>query len=1208
MNKTFIPYLCGGTFFRLLRNAEKPTMSRRERTKGKSDVIHDKDVLMALLQFAHPSVEEGAGNSFKTYTSHFKNCAGNIGKELEFKDEVIKESFKRRMTEKYPELRKEAAEFCCKYIDTEKYEHLAKQIIELIRDDESISGDISFQIDGTGKKVQKSDLSEVIDIDLPDFLLSVWFFVVMEHNDNYNGRATIEKWDSGNKDETFSIEGNSIQHPIKVWCIRDGSAENSKEEITILDNREGIAELKPNVISEKDGKSVPGLFVLNEIVLETYKKRMDSPIIITYQRISAKMEHILSAVCSDVTTECVLENKEATLVDFIQQEIIKERQAIFLLGNGGIGKTTALVQSAVRICKTGKAVYLFQLGGKNDSQIKDEIISRVVRSVESGEEQKYVLFIDSPCNNSDVLKALLNEVQYNENVQVVISEKLNRFDLIMEDVIPELYFSTAEIILPVLNNHNLKISKFDGNRILKFKISPEWKRQIVLNMFRSIQDVDISKIELILKIEYKMSIVEAYLRTCIQYNKLVDEGNTIATACKVKLDWDEWDTLVDQFASQLEVYEAKQLPSLFSIVAALDIFKVNARISLLARKMGMARTRLDCILRSMLSSGSSEPVIYENECNDPYVKLKHDVVSELYFTVKERNPQLVLEEIISVFDEETIIDFEKKVFKRKYIQNGYMVPFEINTKKLYNIFREQSIYYNILIAAHRSYSLDIAGIWMQETSDKQAVTDQWENLLADYLSRPETPAIKRKVLACCRDDCVRRALPFPKTLLEQEERYENTLQAAINKHDVVAITKAWAKELLRIYQTDQDKKRLIYEWRKIIFDYLVYGFDMPDEFMLILDYENYQVIDAAYFNIRIYVKRNKLNGDRYYKLGIALYKTIANRQREDIQSRMHLAYCHAQCNELTLAEEVYLDLIKIQAGFHQYAALGSLCARRLKEEWKLLRDNIPEQKRLEETCETCFRRAIEDAESDKDKGGCYAALGWFLFRTKAQFEESYRTFHKSLEYYDQPSTHSQLGMLCSFFNYNNTRFSIEEATDHFEKAIRLSTTDGLKLLRCYMPYANMRYCLGEYDKAVSLYFKAAKLGEERADEMLARIEHERNELNTLKKRPLQSIKTLREAYELTNGDKSVFKDKEKRRDIFTLLLNYVSNSEKSVDDIELAVLITHNLSRSKYRIERDLVEHRIFQQVELLAIEYDIDRELAEQNYRAQCFFIAKNR
>lgn len=767
-------------------------------------------------------------------------------------------------------------------------------------------------------------------------------------------------------------------------------------------------------------------------------------------------------------------------------------------------------------------------------------------------------------------------------------------------------FSTAQIILPMLDDGNYRISKFDGNRILKIKISPEWKRQIVLNMFGSIQGIDFPKIESIVKVENKMSIVEAYLLTCIQYNKLVDEGNTIGTH-KMELDWDEWDALVKHFAPQFAPREARHLPSLFSIVAALDIFKVKTRISLLAGKMGMEKTRLDSILCAMLSSGSGEPVIYENGCNSPYVRLKHDVVSELYFKVGNRSPQFVLEEVIDVLDEETIIDFEKQVFKRKNMQNGYKRPFQIDTKKLYEIFRKRTTYYETLVAAHRSYSFDIAGIWMLGTQNKQAVTEQWEKLLVDYLSRPEEPKIKRKVLACCRDDCERRALPLPQTLLEQEERFENPLLVAVDKHDSQAIAKAWAKELLSIYQTNQNKKWLIAEWRKIIFDYLIHGFDMPDEFMEVLDYVDYQMIDAAYFNIRIYVKRNKLNGDRYHKLGIALYKAIADRKHDDVQSRMHLAYCYEQSNELAQAEAVYEELARMQPGFQQYCALGNLYAQRLKDEWELLRDDIQEQERLEGACETYFRYAIEKAESNKDKGNSYGAFGWFLFRTKSQFEESYGAFQKALEYYDQASTHSELGMLCCSFNKRNTRFSIVEAVEHFEKAIHLLPAGSLGRLSCYMPYANMWYCIGEYDKAVSLYLKAGGLGEEKADEMLARIRREREALNMMRERPPRLIVTMRDAYELTHDDTSVFEDEGKRKDIFTLLLRFVSNNEKTLDDVRIAVFITLNLSKSKYRAERDLIKHRIIQQVELLAIEYDINRNLAEQNFRAQSFFVAQS-
>lgn len=89
------------------------------------------------------------------------------------------------------------------------------------------------------------------------------------------------------------------------------------------------------------------------------------------------MKHILHAVCSGAAIECRLKNNELTLAACIQKEIDSGRQAVLLLGNGGMGKTTTLVQTAMRICNSGKAVYLFQLGRDNDEQIIDEILHRI---------------------------------------------------------------------------------------------------------------------------------------------------------------------------------------------------------------------------------------------------------------------------------------------------------------------------------------------------------------------------------------------------------------------------------------------------------------------------------------------------------------------------------------------------------------------------------------------------------------------------------------------------------------------------------------------------------------------------------------------------------------------------------------------------------------------------------------------------------------
>ena len=94
MTKNDVPHPCGGTFFTQLLLSQKPTVSQRQRTQGKTDVFHNEDVLFALLQIVQPDSIKPTGNSFETYTTNFKKCDGSIGEDLKFNNENVISSFK----------------------------------------------------------------------------------------------------------------------------------------------------------------------------------------------------------------------------------------------------------------------------------------------------------------------------------------------------------------------------------------------------------------------------------------------------------------------------------------------------------------------------------------------------------------------------------------------------------------------------------------------------------------------------------------------------------------------------------------------------------------------------------------------------------------------------------------------------------------------------------------------------------------------------------------------------------------------------------------------------------------------------------------------------------------------------------------------------------------------------------------------------------
>jgi len=220
MTNDSIPRICGGTFFTQLLLSRKPTVSQRQRTQGETDVFHNEDVLFSLLQIVQPDAIKPTGNSFETYTTNFKKCDGSIGEDLKFENECVKVAFIKRLTEDYPNVLNAIAAFCIDYIDTREtprsHEKMVKRLIEIIRDDASITDENLFHV-GKGLKINKKALLKITEVSLPDFLLSVWAFVALNRSDNSVGRNTILAWsDLKVKGRYIGNDGTSITQDITV--------------------------------------------------------------------------------------------------------------------------------------------------------------------------------------------------------------------------------------------------------------------------------------------------------------------------------------------------------------------------------------------------------------------------------------------------------------------------------------------------------------------------------------------------------------------------------------------------------------------------------------------------------------------------------------------------------------------------------------------------------------------------------------------------------------------------------------------------------------------------------------------------------------------------------------------------------------------------------------------------------------------------------
>lgn len=224
MNNSAYPILCGGTFLTQILLSRKPTVARRQRTQGQTDIFREPDVLFDLVQIVNPDYKRPAGDTFRTYTTNYKKCAKTTPEDLKFENAQVISAFLTRLATDYASELNKATKFVREFIDVgtaaQKDILLAKRLIELIRDDQSIPMTVQFVVAKNGTMATKGDIVNITDeIYLPAFILDLWRFIVTERKDNALGGATITKWQHpAVRGRYIGTDGSTITRGIKVNC------------------------------------------------------------------------------------------------------------------------------------------------------------------------------------------------------------------------------------------------------------------------------------------------------------------------------------------------------------------------------------------------------------------------------------------------------------------------------------------------------------------------------------------------------------------------------------------------------------------------------------------------------------------------------------------------------------------------------------------------------------------------------------------------------------------------------------------------------------------------------------------------------------------------------------------------------------------------------------------------------------------------------
>lgn len=216
------PRLCGGIFFTLLLQARKQRIGSRERCEGKSDGLNDTDLLEGLIRIFNKSYLSPKGSSMKNATNGYKSCTHSTGDYLPFHDEYIIKSFDNRIQNEYSVALLDMQNFAKKYLDLNeeigKYKSLVQALIEVIEKDESIGFDSGFYMQSR-VLTKKRDLKNLKNVNLSNFLLGVWHYIVTNITDNKVGKETYDKicpQVGGGKRNYIGNFGKNIDYNISV--------------------------------------------------------------------------------------------------------------------------------------------------------------------------------------------------------------------------------------------------------------------------------------------------------------------------------------------------------------------------------------------------------------------------------------------------------------------------------------------------------------------------------------------------------------------------------------------------------------------------------------------------------------------------------------------------------------------------------------------------------------------------------------------------------------------------------------------------------------------------------------------------------------------------------------------------------------------------------------------------------------------------------
>lgn len=351
-------------------------------------------------------------------------------------------------------------------------------------------------------------------------------------------------------------------------------------------------------------------------------------------------------------------------------EYVENRHPVIIAGNGGLGKTSLMMRTAIQWASSGRIAVWLSLSGKDiiTEQKAEAFFHQLTASIPDG--QRALLCIDNPYEGKDSFLSLQNKCPDTNKIQLIMAERANRLTSLTnayEDALWSWFDDSQMLILQGLNQFGTTF-ELKGYTSCQFPETQKRRQKILEKCTQPFVREGIIKakdklhtVQMILRQYSKptVSLVELIYRTLFELKKNASKPGNI------KLDWDEWEDFIEGEFGKGETYTKKEL---YGVIAALKLFHAPISIELFSQYFKLSVRKLQILLDDQLMSQHIEPVNFQYDTLQP----KHDVIAELFFLFHNNKVSInfLMLQLLQYMNENEIEFLLKKMVNKQEFKKG----------------------------------------------------------------------------------------------------------------------------------------------------------------------------------------------------------------------------------------------------------------------------------------------------------------------------------------------------------------------------------------------------------------------------------------------------------------------------------------------------------------------------------------------------------